>query len=41
MLAFANERTKADPRVSLGYALVYPIAMIVKVLIAPLIGLVG
>ena len=38
VLAFANERTKADPRVSLGYALVYPIAMIVKVLIAPLIG---
>lgn len=41
VLAFANERTKADPRVSLGYALVYPVAMIIKVLVAPLIGLVG
>lgn len=41
VLAFANQRTKADPRVSLGYALVYPVAMIVKVLIAPLIGIVG
>jgi putative transport protein len=41
VLAFANDRTAADPRVSLGYALVYPVAMILKVLIAPLIGLVG
>ena len=32
---------KADPRVSLGYALVYPVAMIIKVLVAPLIGLLG
>ena len=40
VLAFANDRTTADPRVSLGYALVYPAAMIIKVLIAPLIGLV-
>jgi putative transport protein len=40
VLAFANDRTAADPRVSLGYALVYPAAMIIKVLIAPLIGLV-
>ncbi len=41
VLAFANDRTKSDPRVSLGYALVYPVAMIIKVLLAPLIGLVG
>ncbi len=41
VLAFANDRTKADARVNLGYALVYPVAMIVKVLIAPLLGLVG
>jgi putative transport protein len=41
VLAFANQRTKADPRVSLGYALVYPVAMIIKVLVAPLIGLMG
>ncbi len=40
VLAFANDRTTADPRVSLGYALVYPAAMIIKVLVAPLIGLV-
>ncbi len=40
VLAFANDRTGADPRVSLGYALVYPAAMIIKVLVAPLIGLV-
>jgi len=40
VLAFANDRTTSDPRVSLGYALVYPAAMIIKVLIAPLIGLV-
>jgi putative transport protein len=41
VLAFVNDRTSADPRVSLGYALVYPVAMIIKVLVAPLIGLVG
>ncbi|MEZ5184831.1 MAG: TrkA C-terminal domain-containing protein [Candidatus Nanopelagicales bacterium] len=41
VLAFANDRTEADARVSLGYALVYPIAMIIKVLIAPLLGLIG
>ncbi len=41
VLAFANDRTKADPRVNLGYALVYPVAMILKVLIAPLLGLIG
>lgn len=40
VLAFANERTAGDPRVSLGYALVYPVAMILKVLLAPLIGMV-
>jgi len=41
VLAYANDRTKADVRVNLGYALVYPVAMIVKVLVAPLLGLVG
>ncbi len=41
VLAFVNDRTAADPRVSLGYALVYPVAMIIKVLVAPLIGLIG
>ena len=38
VLSFANERFGADPRVNLGYALAYPVAMIVKVLLAPLIG---
>ncbi len=38
VLAYANEQTKDDARVNLGYALVYPAAMIVKVVVAPLIG---
>lgn len=33
VLAFANTRTNTDPRVSLGYALVYPAAMIAKILV--------
>jgi putative transport protein len=38
VLAYVNERSAADPRVNLGYALVYPVAMIVKVILAPIIG---
>lgn len=38
VLAYANERTAGDTRVNLGYALVYPAAMIVKVLLAPVVG---
>ncbi|MSS84938.1 transporter [Actinomycetaceae bacterium WB03_NA08] len=38
VLAFANSRTGADPRVALGYALVYPVAMISKILIAQVLG---
>lgn len=38
VLAFANSRTSNDPRVALGYALVYPVAMIGKILIAQVIG---
>ena len=38
VLAYANLRTNDDPRVNLGYALAYPVAMITKVLIAPLLG---
>jgi putative transport protein len=38
VLAYANDTTGADPRVNLGYALVYPVAMIVKVVAAPLLG---
>nr|WP_250649260.1 MULTISPECIES: TrkA C-terminal domain-containing protein [unclassified Actinomyces] len=38
VLAFANERTGADPRVALGYAMVYPVAMIAKIFIAQVLG---
>ena len=38
VLAYANELTGQDPRVNLGYALVYPVAMIVKVVLAPIVG---
>ncbi len=38
VLAFANERTEFDTRVALGYALVYPAAMIVKIVLAQLIA---
>ena len=38
VLAYANVRTNDDARVNLGYALAYPIGMIAKVLIAPLLG---
>ena len=38
VLAFANGRTGADPRVALGYALVYPVAMITKILVAHFLG---
>ena len=38
VLAFANDRTGADPRVALGYAMVYPVSMIVKILVAQVLG---
>ncbi|MDO5065392.1 MAG: TrkA C-terminal domain-containing protein [Actinomyces bowdenii] len=38
VLAFANERTGSDPRVALGYAMVYPVAMIVKIFLAQILG---
>jgi putative transport protein len=38
VLAFANERTAYDSRVALGYALVYPAAMITKILLGQLLG---
>lgn len=34
ILAFANDRTGYDPRVALGYSLVYPAAMVAKILLA-------
>lgn len=38
VLAFCNGRTNADPRVALGYAMVYPVAMIGKILAAQILG---
>lgn len=38
VLAYANQRTDNDPDVNLGYALVYPAAMIAKVILGPLVG---
>lgn len=37
-LAFANERTNFDQRVGVGYALVYPAAMVAKILIAQILA---
>lgn len=34
ILAQAQEQTGHDPRVALGYAMVYPVAMVVKILVA-------
>ena len=41
VLAFANTRTGFDTRVSLGYALVYPAAMIGKILLAQVLVILG
>ena len=38
VLAFANGRTSYDPRGALGYALVYPAAMITKIVLGRLLG---
>lgn len=38
LLAFANNKTNGDARVALGYALVYPVAMIAKILVAQVLG---
>ncbi|MFT0848950.1 TrkA C-terminal domain-containing protein [Actinomycetaceae bacterium L2_0104] len=38
VLAFANGRSNTDPRVSMGYALVYPVAMIGKIFAAYVIA---
>lgn len=41
VLAFVNNRTNTDQRVALGYAMVYPAAMIAKILITHGITLLG
>jgi putative transport protein len=38
VLAFANDRTGFDTRVALGYALVYPVAMITKIVLAQVLA---
>lgn len=38
VLAFADERTGNDTRVGIGYVLVYPAAMVVKILVAQLVA---
>jgi putative transport protein len=38
VLAFANDRSGFDVRVGLGYALVYPAAMVIKILLAQVIA---
>jgi putative transport protein len=39
VLAFANDRTGNDARVALGYSLVYPAAMIIKILLGQILGM--
>lgn len=39
LLAYANEATTFDRRVALGYAMVYPVAMVAKILIAQVLVL--
>jgi putative transport protein len=41
VLAFANAKTNADSRVALGYALVYPGAMVAKILLGQIMGLIA
>lgn len=38
VLGYANSKTGSDPRVALGYALVYPAAMFAKIIIAQILG---
>lgn len=38
LLAYANNRTNFDPRIALGYALAYPTAMVVKILVATVLA---
>lgn len=38
VLAYANDKTNFDQRVALGYALIYPLAMVTKILIAQIMA---
>ncbi len=39
LLAYANEATTFDRRVALGYAMVYPVAMVAKIMIAQVLAM--
>lgn len=39
LLAYANQRTNYDHRVSLGYTMAYPMAMITKIVAASVLGI--
>lgn len=39
ILAYCNGQTNMDPRIALGYAMVYPVAMVAKILFAKFIGM--
>lgn len=41
VLAFANSSTRFDERVALGYALVYPVAMVTKILVTQILTIVA
>lgn len=41
ILAFANSSTRFDERVALGYALVYPVAMVTKIVVAQVLTIIG
>jgi putative transport protein len=38
VLAFADRRTDGDDRVNVGYAMVFPVAMIVKIIAAQVLA---
>ena len=40
ILAYANDTTRFDARVSLGYALVYPVAMVTKILVCQILTMI-
>lgn len=41
ILAFANSTSRFDERVALGYALVYPVAMVTKIVITQILTIVA
>ena len=41
ILAFANSTSHHDERVALGYALVYPVAMVTKIVVAQILTIIG